>query len=243
MIGKLRGLIDSVGEDSVVIDVGGVGYVAFCSANTLRRVPHNGEVILWIETHVREDHIHLYGFIDQREREWFRVLTTVQGVGSRTALALLGVLTADDITHALLTQDKTPFTRASGVGPKLAERIVTELKNKAMVATEGGFAAVSGPSPSAAVGTAVGIASSTAPSKTSKTGKRGAEAAASALPAESMANTVAAISRDALSALTNLGYGRQEAYLAIQRVLVDSDTHALSLSDVIRLGLKELVNA
>jgi Holliday junction DNA helicase RuvA len=131
MIAKLTGVIDSKTADAAIVDVGGVGYQAFCSTRTLSRLPGPGGAIsLFIETHVREDHIHLYGFIDAAEREWFRLLTTVQGVGAKLALAILGVLSSTDLTQAILVQDKTSLARASGVGPKLAARIVAELKDK-----------------------------------------------------------------------------------------------------------------
>jgi Holliday junction DNA helicase RuvA len=131
MIAKLRGLVDAVGEDFAVIDVGGVGYLVFCSGRTLSRLPAIGQgVSLVIETHVREDHIHLYGFGDGGERDWFRLLTTVQGVGAKVALAVLSTLSPDALTQAVAAQDKAALTRASGVGPKLAQRIVGELKDK-----------------------------------------------------------------------------------------------------------------
>jgi len=136
MIAKLTGVIDSKTGEAAVVDVGGVGYLVFCSARTLNRLPAAGAAIsLFVETHVREDHIHLYGFIDAAEREWFRLLTTVQGVGAKLALAILSVLSAADLTQAIAAQDRTSLTRASGVGPKLASRIVAELKDKI-----GGFA-------------------------------------------------------------------------------------------------------
>ena len=131
MIAKLTGVIDSKGSDTAIVDVGGVGYQVFCSTRSLNRLPAAGGAIsLFIETHVREDHIHLYGFIDAAEREWFRLLTTVQGVGAKLALAILSVLSSGDLTQAILVQDKASLTRASGVGPKLAARIVAELKDK-----------------------------------------------------------------------------------------------------------------
>jgi Holliday junction DNA helicase RuvA len=131
MIAKLTGVVDSKSTDAAIVDVGGVGYQVFCSARSLNRLPAAGGAIsLFVETHVREDHIHLYGFIDAAEREWFRLLTTVQGVGAKLALAILGVLSSSDLTQAILVQDKASLTRASGVGPKLAARIVAELKDK-----------------------------------------------------------------------------------------------------------------
>ena len=131
MIAKLTGVLDSTGSDWAVVDVAGVGYLLFCSARTLAVLPGIGKpVSLMVETHVREDYIHLYGFADAADREWFRLLTTVQGVGARVALAVQSVLPATDLMQAILAQDKTALTRASGVGPKLAGRIVAELKDK-----------------------------------------------------------------------------------------------------------------
>lgn len=132
MIAKLKGLVDSQGDDWAVIDVSGVGYLVFASAKTLSRLPKAGEAAtLFIETHVREDHIHLYGFIDAVEKEWFRLLLTVQGVGSKVALAILSVLTPEEISRAIAAGDKAMISRANGVGPKLAVRLLTELKDKA----------------------------------------------------------------------------------------------------------------
>jgi Holliday junction DNA helicase RuvA len=132
MIGKLKGVIDSYGEDFVIVDVGGVGYVAHCSARTLQALPGVGEpVTLSIETHVREDQIRLFGFLSDAEREWFRLLQTVQGVGTRVALSVLGTLKPGDLASAIAMRDKAAVARAPGVGPKVAERIVTELKDKA----------------------------------------------------------------------------------------------------------------
>ena len=131
MIAKLKGLIEEVSEDAVIIDVGGVGYQVFCSSRTLGQLPGFGEAAeLVIETHVREDHIHLYGFISREEKEWFARLQTVQGVGARVALAILSVLSPMELSQSIAAQDKTSVGRASGVGPKLAARIVSELKDK-----------------------------------------------------------------------------------------------------------------
>ena len=131
MIAKLAGIVDSVGPDGAVIDVGGVGYLVFCSTRTLGLLPPPGAAArLHVETHVREDHIHLYGFIDTAERDWFRLLTTVQGVGARLALAILSAVAPDALTLAILSQDKAMLVRAEGVGPRLAGRIVNELRDK-----------------------------------------------------------------------------------------------------------------
>lgn len=131
MIAKLTGRIDSVAADGVVLDVGGVGYLVFCSSRTIGAVNGvAGTVSLAIETHVREDHIHLYGFIDDAERSAFRLLTTVQGVGAKLALAILSTVSADGLAQAIAAGDRAALTRAPGVGPKLAVRLVTELKDK-----------------------------------------------------------------------------------------------------------------
>jgi Holliday junction DNA helicase RuvA len=132
MIGKLRGLVDTVAEDHVVLDVGGVGYEVFCPARVLGHLPRPGEpVALVIETVVREDAIRLYGFTSLGERAWFRLLTTVQGVGAKVALAILGVLAPDDLATAIALGDKVALARAPGVGKRLAERLVVELKQAA----------------------------------------------------------------------------------------------------------------
>lgn len=132
MIGKLRGVIDSYGEDWVIVDVGGVGYQVYCSARSLQSLPPVGAgATLSIETYVREDLIRLYGFASDVEREWFRLLMTVQSVGTRVALAILGVLTPGELATAIALQDKAALARAPGVGKKVAERIVAELRDKA----------------------------------------------------------------------------------------------------------------
>jgi Holliday junction DNA helicase RuvA len=132
MIGKLTGLIDSFGDDYLILDVNGVGYVVTCSSRTLQRLPARGEpASLAIETQVREDAIRLFGFTSDAERDWFRLLQSVQGVGAKVALAILGILSTGELATAIGTQDKASVARAPGVGPKLAARIVAELKDKA----------------------------------------------------------------------------------------------------------------
>jgi len=132
MIGKLKGLIDSYGEDFIVLDVNGVGYLVQCSARTLQELPGVGQpVTLSIETYVREDQIRLFGFRTDVEREWFRLLQTVQGVGAKVALSVLGTLKPADLASAIAMRDRAMVARTPGVGPKVAERIVTELKDKA----------------------------------------------------------------------------------------------------------------
>jgi Holliday junction DNA helicase RuvA len=132
MIGKLKGVIDSFGDDTVILDVQGVGYVVHCSSRTLQSLPATGEAAtLFIETYVREDMLRLYGFQSELEREWFRLLQSVQGVGAKVALAVLGTLRPTELATAIAMRDKAAVVRTPGVGPKVAERIVTELKDKA----------------------------------------------------------------------------------------------------------------
>jgi len=132
MIGKLKGVIDSYGEDYIILDVGGVGYQVHCAARTLQGLPAPGQATtLSIETYVREDQIKLYGFASDVEREWFRLLQTVQGVGARVAMSVLGTLKPGELANAIATRDKAVVARSPGVGSKVAERIVSELKDKA----------------------------------------------------------------------------------------------------------------
>jgi Holliday junction DNA helicase RuvA len=132
MIGKLKGTIDSIGEGEMILDVNGVGYVVAASARTLRNLPRLGEpVVLHIDTQMREDSLRLFGFLAEPERDWFRLLQSVQGVGAKVALAILSVLSSADLARAIALQDKAAVARAQGVGPKLAARIVVELKDKA----------------------------------------------------------------------------------------------------------------
>jgi len=130
LIGKLKGLVDSIEVDHVIIDIGGVGYLAFCSGKTLAKLETGAAIELLIETHVREDHIHLYGFNNQSEKSTFLLLQSVKGVGNKMALNILSSLSPEDIQMALSSQNKEAFVQVSGVGKKLAERIVTELKDK-----------------------------------------------------------------------------------------------------------------
>jgi Holliday junction DNA helicase RuvA len=147
MIGKLSGTIDSLNGAEVILDVGGVGYVVTCSARTLRQLGANGAAAtLRIETQVREDAISLFGFIDAEEQDWFNLLTTVQGVGAKVALSILGAVSPEQLAQVIAAQDKTALTQADGVGPKLALRLVTELKDKVPAFT-GRIASISGAAP------------------------------------------------------------------------------------------------
>ena len=203
MIGKLKGTIDEIGDDHVVLDVHGVGYVAHCSARTLGKLGSAGEAaVLFIETYVREDQFRLFGFLTALEREWFRLLQSVQGVGSKVALAVLSTLTPGELANAIVLQDKTAVSRAPGVGPKVAVRIMTELRNKAPA-----FA--------------------------------GEASASIGLKQELGEGVASAPVSDAVSALTNLGYSRDQAANAIAAALKNGGEGADS-AKLIRLGLKEL---
>jgi holliday junction DNA helicase RuvA len=132
MIGKLKGTIEEINQDHVMIDVHGVCYVAFCSNRTLGNLPNAGEAVtLYIETYVREDMIRLFGFQSQLEQDWFKLLQSVQGVGAKVALAILSTMPPSELANAIALRDIAMVSRAPGVGKKVAERIVTELKNKA----------------------------------------------------------------------------------------------------------------
>ena len=131
MIGKLRGIVDAIGEAHAIIDVNGVGYDVSCSSRTLRQMDLGQVVSLVIDTHVREDYIRLFGFTSEVERSWFRTLQGIQGVGSKVALALLGTLSTQDLANAIALQNWAAVEETPGIGKKLAQRIVMELKDKA----------------------------------------------------------------------------------------------------------------
>ena len=203
MIGKLKGIIDSYGEDFVILDVGGVGYEVHCSARTLQALPAPGEpAVLAIETYVREDQLRLFGFQSDMERQWFRLLQTVQGVGARVALSVLGTLKITDLANAVATRDKATVARSPGVGPKVAERIVTELKDKAPAYAELDPAVIR---------------------------------LSGAVEERRAPQPVA----DAVSALTNLGYGQPQAAAAVAAAARSAGEGA-DAARLIRLGLKEL---
>jgi Holliday junction DNA helicase RuvA len=131
LIARLKGIVESIDEGSAVIDVNGVGYLVSASSRTLREFTVGGPATVLVETIVREDAIALYGFLSTAERDWFRILTTVQGVGARVALSILSTLAPDELARAIAAGDRTSLSRPPGVGPKLAARLATELKDKA----------------------------------------------------------------------------------------------------------------
>lgn len=183
MIGKLRGRIDEIEDDGLLLDVGGVGYQLFCSSRTLAQLPGAGEAAqLYTEMIVREDAHQLYGFADKTEREWFRLLTTVQRVGNKVALQILSAYGPAELARAILAKDTTAFSRIKGIGAGLAERIVTELKDKVNKLP-------------------VSSLQSSAKQEPLISKKKPPATGDSRLATE-----------DAISALVNLGYSRSEAY-------------------------------
>ena len=213
MIAKLRGKVDTNGDDFCIVDVNGVGYLVFASAKSLGKLKIGAEASLLIETVVREDSISLFGFADAWEKEWFTTLTKVQGVGAKVCLAILSVLAPMQLAQAVSAQDKNSFTRASGVGPKLAARIVTELKDKIVTVPVSEFAKEINmdmtPNEQTANYEDVLVAQADDPAKI----------------------------EDAISALVNLGYQRLEAYKAVNQAALNAPD--ADMSELIKLALKE----
>ncbi|WP_417487526.1 Holliday junction branch migration protein RuvA [Maricaulis sp.] len=211
MIGMLKGKVEALGADELVLDVAGVGYLVGAGARTLSRLEPGQAVVLHIETHVREDAFKLFGFLDDIDRAWFVHLQNIQGVGAKAAFAILDTVPVSEIANAAALGDKSTFARAKGVGPKLATRIATELKDKAPPTGR-----------SFSIGLPVhedDLANGSQPAK--PTG------------GDSLAR------EDAVSALVNLGYNESAARQAVAKVLRDAGSEA-PLGDVIRLSLKEL---
>ena len=212
MFAKLTGIVDSTESDSVILDVNGVGYHVFASARTLSQLGGNGaRVSLMIETQVREDHIHLFGFSSRDEREWFRLLTSVQGVGAKAGLSILSACPPERLMIVIASGDAQSLRAADGVGPKLATRIVTELKDKVGNLQLG----------------AVAQAPKTQKTKSEKTTEPQA--------------VVTSVDPDVISALINLGYARADAFQAVVAAKQKAnDNEQNDLSAMIRLALKEL---
>ena len=217
MIAKLRGITDTIGEDYCIIDVNGVGYLVFASAKTLARLKIGEAASILTETVVREDSISLYGFFSALEKECFLTLTKVQGVGAKVCLSILSALSPNQLAQAVSAQDKASFTRANGVGPKLAARIVTELKDKIVTI------------PVAAAATTAELAKELDMDANEETENYEDGLTARAEDPGAM--------EDALSALVNLGYQRLEAYRIVNKVLIEHPE--ADVSELIRLSLKE----
>lgn len=178
MIGKLRGKVDAIGESFCIIDVNGVGYEVLCSARALRNMKIGDEVTLTIDTHVREDAIRLFGFASEVERTWFRTLQNVQGVGSKVALGLLGTLSPAEIANAIALGDGARVEQAPGIGKKLAQRIVAELKDKAPALSVAGLRLPAGATDGAAFAPPEGDAAAEAMSALTNLGYQPVQASA-----------------------------------------------------------------
>jgi Holliday junction DNA helicase RuvA len=180
MIGKLKGIVDAIGESHAIIDVNGVGYEVQISSRTLRKLKIGEPTSLTIDTHVREDAIRLYGFTSEVERSWFRTLQTVQGVGSKVALGVLGVLSTNDLANAIALQNSAAVEQTPGVGKKLAQRIVAELKDKAPALSVAGLTVGTAPkgAPTVDEGPVEGMAAAEAISALSNLGYNPAQASA-----------------------------------------------------------------
>jgi Holliday junction DNA helicase RuvA len=215
VIGKLTGRLDYAAPDHVLLDVGGVGYVVFCSDRTLRALPPRGEVAsLYTELLVREDLLQLFGFLSPYEREWHRLLVSVQGVGAKASMAILGTLGAEGVARAVALGDWGSVRAAQGVGPKLAQRVVNELKDKAPAAM-----AMGGDGPTDEL-----VVSDTAPSPGAPRTSSGAAQA------------------EALSALQNLGYAPADAARAVAEVagqMPEAETPAMIRAALRLLAPKE----
>ncbi len=217
MIAKLKGVIDTVGLKDFILDVNGVGYEIFASSQTLRKIGGAGsEVTILIETHVREDHIHLYGFADALEKEWFQTLCRVQGVGTKVALAILSVASPKQLQLSIASGDKAVVKQADGVGPKLATRIVTELKDKVA-------------NMNFSLNDSVGISVNTNTD------------AGTTAPVDASDNDMI-ILQDAISALVNLGYPQGDVYNIVHKISSEAKANDedVDLSKLIRDSLKKL---
>lgn len=217
MIAKLRGIVDTIGEESCIIDVNGVGYLVFASAKTLGRLKIGETANILIETVVREESFSLYGFFSALEKEWFLTLTKVQGVGAKVCLSILSALSPQQLAQAIAAQDKASFTRANGVGPKLAARIVTELKDKVVTI------------PMAAAVTSAELAKELDMDANQETENYEDKLEARVENPNML--------EDAISALVHLGYQRLEAYRVVNQVLIEHPD--VEVSELIRLSLKE----
>lgn len=208
MIAKLQGIIDTILDDSLIIMVGGVGYHVFASSKTLTSLSKGSEAELLIETHVREDHFHLYGFSTSEEKAWFMFLTKVQGVGNKMGLELLSSFDTSELFNIIASGDKTMLTRANGVGPKLAQRIISELKDKVSK-----------------------VFSNLSADDFNKTSTATGSVASMSVP-ENNSNKA-----EAISALVNLGYKRVEAFEVVAKASNEIGADA-SVSDLIKESLQ-----
>jgi len=224
MIGRISGVVDYISEDHIIIDVGGVGYIVYVTQITISNSPKLGEKIsLFTELIVKEDLLQLVGFISPVEREWYKLLTSVQGVGSKAALALLGQIPIQVLSRAILLEDSTTITSAQGIGPKIAKRLVVELKGKVP-----NIIKIQSKSETALDSLSNSITSQTY------------EISQQKIDQEFSRNDVSQIEIDAISGLINLGYTQLNASQVVAKVINDS-REELVVEDIIRLSLKTLV--
>ena len=224
MIGRISGVIDYISEDHIIIDVGGVGYIVYVTQITISNSKKLGEKIsLFTELIVKEDLLQLVGFISPVEREWYKLLTSVQGVGSKAALALLGQIPIQVLSRAILLEDSTTITSAQGIGPKIAKGLVVELKGKVpnMIKIQSKSE------------TALDNLSNSPTSQTYEISQQ-------KIDQEFSRNDVSQIEIDAISGLINLGYTQLNASQVVAKVINDS-REELVVEDIIRLSLKTLV--
>ena len=224
MIGRISGIVDYISEDHIIIDVGGVGYIVYVTQITISNSPKLGEKIsLFTELIVKEDLLQLVGFISPVEREWYKLLTSVQVVGSKAALALLGQISIQVLSRAILLEDSTTITSAQGIGPKIAKRLVVELKGK--------------------VPNMIKIQSKSETSLDNLSNyptSQNYEIKEQKIDQEFSRNDVSQIEIDAISGLINLGYTQLNASQVVAKVINDS-REELVVEDIIRLSLKTLV--
>jgi holliday junction DNA helicase RuvA len=226
MITRLRGRIEAIGEGELILEVGGVGYLISCSAQSLRRLGGVGDLaLLEIDLRLREEAIELYGFADSIERQWFRWLITVQGVGVKVAMALLSALSPAQLAQAIISQDRGSLTVADGVGPKLASRLLTELKERAFKWQSLG--AVMGGQP----GGELGQDQRRAPASSTTI----ADSPNNARPKEAVLEgpqRASDLLGDVVSALVNLGYKRGDAFMVVSGLLLQMEQNSAAGADV-----------
>ena len=231
MIGKITGTIEYRGSDHVLIDVGGLGYVVHCSARTLAALPEKGAAVaLYTDLLVREDLFQLFGFPTLLEKEWHRLLTSVQGIGAKASLAILGTLGVEVVARAVAVGDVGTITAAKGIGPKIAQRVVNELRDK--VPEIMALAATLEPA-------SLGPEATSAPAETPEAPEApGRQDAQNAAPPAPSASNLAVVQAEALSALRNLGYSAQEAARAVAEAL--TSTPDPETAPLVRAALKTL---
>ncbi len=223
MIGRISGVVDYISEDHIIIDVGGVGYIIYVTQTTISNSPKLGEKIsLFTELVVKEDLLQLVGFISPVEREWYKLLTSVQGVGSKAALALLGQIPIQVLSRAILLEDSTTITSAQGIGPKIAKRLVVELKGKVPNMIK------------------IHSKSETLDNLSNQPAGQNYEINEQKIDQNFSKNDVSQKEIDAISGLINLGYSQLNASQVVAKVINDS-REELVVEDIIRLSLKTLV--